>query len=80
MANKSYTYDILWVYKDEGNRATPDKITVKSTTVGRACSKAVRELNLGEDGKSLEKDHKDYVKAADVMIVDCRNVTRGFQA
>lgn len=80
MANKSYTFDILWVYKDEGNRATPEKITVKSTTVGRAISKAVRELNTGEDGNPLDKDHEDFLKAADIMVVDCRNVTRGFQA
>lgn len=80
MANKTYTFDILYTYKEEGNRAEPDKITVKSTTVGRAINKAVRELNIGEDGVSLEKDHADFIKAADLMVVDCRNVTRGFQA
>lgn len=70
MANRSYTFEITWCYKDEGNR--PENIVeiteVKSTTVGRAISKMVRELNEG-----LEKDHDDYLRASDILVIDVRN-------
>ena len=78
MANKSYTYDVSFTYKEEGNRATPDVVQVKATTVQRAITKVVKELNTEEDGTVLDKDHEDFVKTADLMVVEVRNVTRGW--
>jgi hypothetical protein len=74
MANRSYEYEITWCYKDDGNR--PDNIeeitTVRSTTVGRAISKMVRELNSPEGAEPLTKDHEDYLRASDILVIDCR--------
>lgn len=82
MANKTYTYDVHWAWKDEGNRTVEGVETVKATTVQRACSKAVKELNVDpeNEGAYLDKDHEEYVKSADVLIIACQNVTRGWKA
>lgn len=70
MANRTYEFEITWCWKEEGNR--PDNIeeitVVKSTTVGRAISKMVRELNEG-----LGKDDDDFVKASELLVIDVRN-------
>jgi hypothetical protein len=70
MANRSYDFEITWCYKEDGNR--PDNIeditTVRSTTVGRAVSKLVRELNDG-----LEKDDEEFLRASDLLVIDVRN-------
>lgn len=75
MANRSYDFEITWCFKEEGNR--PDNIeeitTVRSTTVGRAISKLVRELNLDDQGKPLPKDHEDFLRASDLLVIDVRN-------
>lgn len=75
MGNRSYPYEITWCWKEDGNR--PDAIVevteVTATTVGRAISKLVREMNFDDAGKPLEKDHKDYIKAADLLVIDVRS-------
>jgi hypothetical protein len=75
MANRSYPFEITWCWKEDGNR--PENIAevteVKSTTVGRAIGKLVRELNLDDNGEPLAKDHEDRVKASDLLVIDVRN-------
>lgn len=75
MANRSYPFEITWCWKEDGNR--PDNIVevteVKSTTVGRAIGKLVRELNLDDDGKPLPEEHEDRVRASDLLVIDVRN-------
>lgn len=75
MANRSYPFEITWCWKEDGNR--PENIVevteVKSTTVGRAIGKLVRELNLDDDGQPLPKDHEDRVRASDLLVIDVRN-------
>jgi transcription initiation factor TFIIIB Brf1 subunit/transcription initiation factor TFIIB len=75
MSNRSYPFEITWCWKEEGNR--PENIAevteVKSTTVGRAISKLVRELNTGDNGEQLPKDHQDYVRSSDLLVIDVRN-------
>lgn len=72
MANRSYPFEITFCWKEDGNR--PDDIAeireVKSTTVNRAISKMVRELNKEE---GLTKDDADFIRASDLMIIDVRN-------
>lgn len=71
MANRSYDFEITWCYKEDGNR--PENIeavsTVRSTTVNRAVSKLVRELN-DEDGAG---DGADDLRASDLLVIDVRN-------
>lgn len=73
MANRSYDFEITWCYKEDGNRPEniEDITTVRSTTVQRAISKFVRELNV-VDGVALEKDNDEYIKAADLLVIDVR--------
>lgn len=78
MANKSYTYDVHWAFKEEGNRRVEDVIQVTATTVQRAISKAVKELNRDGDGGYLDKEDEDFLKPSDLMIIACQNVTKGF--
>lgn len=69
MANRSYPFEITWCWKEDGNR--PENIQevteVKSTTVGRAISKLVRELHA-EMGSEEEP-----VRASDLLVIDVRN-------
>lgn len=87
MANKSYTYDVHWSWRDQGNRVVEGVERVKATTVQRAISKAVKELNVdpenpgdaeGRGGSYLDKDHPEFIKAADIFVIACQNVTRGW--
>lgn len=75
MANRSYPFEITWCWKEDGNR--PENIVevteVKSTTVGRAIGKLVRELNLDDQGEPLPKDHEERVRASDLLVIDVRN-------
>lgn len=70
MGNRSWDFEITWCYKESGNR--PEGIeqidVVRSTTVPRAISKLVRELNDG-----LEKDDEDFLRSSDIMVIDVRN-------
>ena len=72
MANRSYEFEIVWCWKEDGNR--PDDIaeitTVKSTTVPRAISKLVRTLNE-EEGNT--KEANNLIKSSDLMVIDVRN-------
>jgi hypothetical protein len=69
MSNRTYKYEITWCFKEEGNRpANIEEITeVTSTTVNRAISKLVRELNTGVD-----KDSEDFLRASDLLVIDVR--------
>lgn len=70
MANRSYEFEITWCYTEDGNR--PENIaevtTVKSTTVNRAISKLVREL----DAEDKEAEGEG-LKAKDIQVIDVRN-------
>lgn len=74
MANRSYDFEITWCYKEDGNRPEniEDITTVRSTTVGRAISKLVRELNT-VDGIKLTEGHEEFLKASDLLVIDVRN-------
>jgi hypothetical protein len=80
MANKTYTYEVHWAWKDQGNRQVEGVEIVKATTVQRACNKAVKDLNADGDGGYFDKEDEAFVKAADVLIIACQNVTRGWTA
>jgi hypothetical protein len=69
MANRTYTYEVYWAYKTDGNRTAEDCITVKATTVQRAISKAVKEINNGVD-----PSEEDYLKTADLLIISVDNI------
>lgn len=72
MPNRSYPFEITWCWKEDGNRpgGIADITEVTSTTVSRAVSKLVRQLNE-EEGN--EKGDEDYFKSSDLMIIDVRN-------
>jgi hypothetical protein len=75
MANRTYPYEITWCYKEDGNR--PENIEevteVTSTTVQRAIGKLIRELNAPAGAEPLTKDHEDYLRASDLLIIDVRS-------
>jgi hypothetical protein len=72
MGNRSYTFEITWCWKQDGNR--PDQIAdidiIHTTTVTRAISKLVRLINEQEGN---EKGSPNFVKVSDLMIIDVRN-------
>lgn len=68
MANKTRKYVILYAWKEEGNRAIEPPYEVSATTVPRAISKLVAELN-DDDGAG---DGAQDVRASDLLIVDVR--------
>lgn len=73
MANRTYPFEITWCWKEDGNR--PDDIIeiteVKATTVNRAISKLVRQLNDEEPDTNGEETTP--VKASDLLVIDVRN-------
>jgi hypothetical protein len=68
MANKTRNYVISWAWKEDGNRGALEQSEVKATTVPRAISKLVAELN-DEDGAG---DGAEEIRASDILVVDCR--------
>ena len=67
MSNKTRDYRVIWSWKQEGNRVASGVWHGSATTVPRAISKLVRELN--DDAK---KDGEEPVKASEIMVLDCR--------
>jgi hypothetical protein len=69
MDNRTYKFEITWCYKEDGNR--PDNIEeiteVSSTTVQRAISKLVRQLN-----EDVSKDDPDFLRASELLVIDVR--------
>jgi hypothetical protein len=68
MANRTYPYEITWAWKEDGNKpdALAEVTEVSATTVQRAISKLVRELNEGQEDD-------EQLRASDIMIVDVRS-------
>lgn len=80
MANKTRTYLVKWCWKIEGNRTTPEEHHVAATTVQRAISKTVKDINDGKweavsDTRALPEALEaelggDDVRASDLMVVE----------
>lgn len=68
MANKSYKYTILWGWREDGNRTVEALWEGTATSVPRAISKLVKELN-DDDGAG---DGAQDVKISDLFILDVR--------
>ena len=83
MANKTRKYTVSFTWKEDGNRVDPYVAATSATTVQRAISKVVKEVNeglvKGIDGKPLEVNwpesfgDDDEARAADFMFVDVRS-------
>jgi len=69
MANQTHIYRISWSWKEEGNRQATGHWSGKATTVPRAVSKLVKELN-----EQAKTDGEDPVKASELMILDVRSM------
>lgn len=74
MANKSYTYRVYWSLKEDGNRTAEDYVEVQATTVPRAISKAIKELNVNGEGGYLDSDHEEYLRASDILVIHVANL------
>lgn len=75
MANKSYVYRVFWALKEEGNRVAEDYQEVRATTVQRAISKAIKELNYDHTkDRYLEPNEEDFLKASDLLIITVENL------
>ena len=79
MANKTRKYVVTFTWKDEGNRADPQTHATTGTTVQRAISKVVKDINEGLvpqeilDSIPAALDDED-IRASDLMVVDVRSV------
>jgi len=73
MANKTYNYEVYWAWKDQGNRVAEGVEEVSATTVQRAISKAVKELNADDNGGYFQSTDEEYVRASDVLIIAVDN-------
>jgi len=69
MSNRTYPYEITWAYKEHGNKpdALADVTEVSATTVQRAISKLVKQLN--DEGPADSEE----LRASDIMVVDVRS-------
>lgn len=70
MANRSFRYTILWSFRQDGNRAVEDAWRGTATSVPRAISKMVKELNVDANGDPVPDD--EVLKASDLFILDVR--------
>jgi hypothetical protein len=78
MANKTRKYVVRFTWKDEGNRAPAHSHNTTGTTVQRAISKVVKDINEGlvspEILASIPADLGDEeLRASDLMVVDVRS-------
>lgn len=78
MANKTRKYVVRFTWKAEGNRAEPHVRETTGTTVQRAISKVVKDINEGLvpqevlDSIPAELGDED-IRASDLMVVDVRS-------
>jgi hypothetical protein len=77
MANKTRKYIIQFTFKAEGNRA--DRLTHETTgtTVQRAISKLVKDLNEGKAQQAVfdripAELGDEELRASDLMVIDVR--------
>lgn len=74
MANKTRTYLVKWCWKAEGNRALPQEHLTQATTVQRAISKTVKDINEGKWDKEIpqavEATLEAEVRASDLLVVE----------
>lgn len=78
MANKTRIYDIQFTWKEEGNRSARIDHTVRATTVPRAISKLVAEINNGEfipEHFPAGLGEEEPVKASHLMVLNCTTAT-----
>lgn len=74
MSNKTRKYLVQFTWKEEGNRVEPMSHEVMATTVPRAISKLVADINGGNFfpehyPASIEPD--DVIRASDLLVTRC---------
>lgn len=73
MANKNFTFELEFVFKCEGNRAEVRTWTQTGTTVNRAVSKLVKDIETGKweaKGNTIPENHpNDDVRVSDLMLL-----------
>lgn len=71
MANKARSYTIVFAYKEDGNRnlGNAETAVIEATTVQRAITKLVRELNAEP---VPEDEEVNTVKTSDLLVIDVR--------
>lgn len=78
MANKTFTFELEFTFKSEGNRAEPRTWTTTGTTVPRAFSKLAKDIEEGRweaRGNVIPDSHtEDDVRTSDLMLLGAKRV------
>lgn len=74
MANKTRKYTVCYYFKEDGNRSKAVNAWVtQATTVQRAISKLVKDINEGKAQPSIPASlGEDEIRASDLLVVDVR--------
>jgi hypothetical protein len=78
MANKTRKYVVHFTFKAEGNRAVAMQHLTTGTTVQRAISKVVKDLNEGKADQAVfdripSELGDEELRASDLMVLDVRS-------
>lgn len=78
MANKTRQYVLQFTWKEDGNRAERLEHQVAATTVQRAISKLVADINTGKCEVDIPAsiDDEDDIRASDLLVIDVRTETK----
>lgn len=75
MANKTFTFDLEFTFKSEGNRGPRFNYQTTGTTVHRAFNKLAKDIQEGkwealdEDNVVPDSHTEDDVRASDLMLL-----------
>lgn len=75
MANKTFMYDLTFVFKSEGNKVKPFTAKASGTTVQRAFNKLAKDIQEGKwealnPANVVPDSHQEEdVRASDLMLI-----------
>lgn len=73
MANKTRKYRVSFFWKEEGNRGTAHVWDTTATTIQRAVSKTVKDINEGKCAVDVPQAlGEEEIRASDLLVVDVR--------
>lgn len=78
MANKTFTYELTFTFKSEGNRVQPFVAKSTGTTVQRAFSKLAKDIQSGkweslDEANVVPDSHEEEdIRPSDLMLVEAK--------
>jgi hypothetical protein len=84
MANKTFTYELTFTFKSDGNKVKPFTATSSGTTVQRAFNKLAKDIQAGKwealsEANVVPDSHQlEDIRASDLMLIEatCLNPTK----